>query len=136
VFDRDRVASWALERLATTEGARWDRLFEAIGLEANGELVAAAVFTDYVPRGSITVHLAAAPQSLWALPGVIRAGLQYAFYQCGVRRITAVVAERNVRCQKFIERLGFQREGVIRNSLPDQSEMLYGLLREECRFLE
>jgi RimJ/RimL family protein N-acetyltransferase len=133
--ERNRVAAWVLERIGHP-GARWGSLHEAIGVEAGGRLVAGAVFDDYVRGGSIRLHIAALPGACWASREVLRAGFLYAFRRCDVRRITALVADRNVRCQRFIERLGFEHEGTMKNALPSDSERVYGLLRENCRFLE
>jgi ribosomal-protein-alanine N-acetyltransferase len=61
--------------------------------------------------------------------------LQCAFEQLGLRRITADVDPRNGRSIRSLERLGFQREGYLRQHYCVNGEVqdgvLFGLLRSE-----
>lgn len=127
---RERVSEWVRERMPYRHSA-WERLYQAIGLEAGDEIVAGVVLYDYRPGASITMSVAAEPKRLWAYRHVLSAAFVYAFVQCDVRRITAYVAERNWRCRRLVERLGFELEGTMRQALPDGSaELVYGLMRE------
>ena len=130
----ERVAKWVLERSGAHASARF-YAFQAIGLESGGELVAGVVFTDYVPGGSIEMHVAAEPGAYWATREALQAAFRYAFWTCGVRRVTARVAESNARSRNLVKRLGFQYEGTAKNALPSESEQYYGLQRADCRYL-
>jgi ribosomal-protein-alanine N-acetyltransferase len=61
--------------------------------------------------------------------------LHFAFEQLGLRRITADVDPRNGRSIRSLERLGFQREGYLREHYWVNGELqdgiLFGLLRSE-----
>jgi RimJ/RimL family protein N-acetyltransferase len=130
---RDTVAAFVL-RECKQVGA-WDK-FEALGLFRGDELLAGAVFTDYMPGGSIEIHVAARPGARWATLAALKAAFRYAFLRNNVRRVAARIAERNERSWKLAEKLGFEREGRAKSALPDDNLLFYGLLRENCRFLE
>jgi RimJ/RimL family protein N-acetyltransferase len=66
---------------------------------------------------------------------VMRQMANYAFNDNGVRRVT-------VRCRAFsraarmAEKAGFVREGRLRQAYANgEDALIYGMLREECRFL-
>jgi RimJ/RimL family protein N-acetyltransferase len=47
------------------------------------------------------------------------------------------VREDNLDAQRFDEHLGFKREGLVRRGADDGTNLiLYGMLKEECRWLE
>ena len=65
----------------------------------------------------------------------LQAALGYGFSELDFRRIEADVDPRNVSCIKLLERLGFQKEGCLRERwLVDgetQDSLFYGLLKKE-----
>jgi hypothetical protein len=64
-------------------------------------------------------------------------GFRYPFEQLGCKRVTGLVPARNEVAARFDEHLGFIYEGRIRQVLPNGDDLLvYGMLREECRFLQ
>jgi RimJ/RimL family protein N-acetyltransferase len=71
-----------------------------------------------------------------ALPVLLR----FAFDRLDLRRITADVDPRNGPSIRSLERLGFQREGYLREHYvvngETQDGVLFGLLRSEARWLE
>ena len=67
----------------------------------------------------------------------VRCALDFAFDVLGLERVEADVDPRNEASCRLAERLGFQREGLLRNRWRVGGEfadsILYGLLREEYR---
>jgi RimJ/RimL family protein N-acetyltransferase len=65
----------------------------------------------------------------------VRAMINYAFQRLSVRRIIAITDCRNVRSIALLERLGFMREGRMRQSIWCRGEwadeFLFGLLRDD-----
>ena len=60
----------------------------------------------------------------------------YPFIQLDCHRVTGLVRADNMEARRFDEHLGFKQEGVIRKGAADGTDMiLYGMLKEECRFL-
>jgi RimJ/RimL family protein N-acetyltransferase len=107
-----------------------------IGLEEDGELIAGVVFNLYTGAG-ISMHVAAVPGKRWMTREYLWRCFAYPFIQLKCNRITGLVRVDNIEAQKFDEHLGFKREGVLRRACTDGTDMIvYGMLREECRFLE
>lgn len=107
---------------------------QVIGLECDGKPIAAVVFNLY-SGADIALHVAALPGKRWATRAYLRACFGYAFDQLKVRRVSAFVASANT-ARRFVEHLGFKREGLMRECLPDGDDIVvYGMLKRECRFL-
>ena len=66
---------------------------------------------------------------------VLRAAIDYSFTTLGMNRIGAEIYAVNERSIRLFERLGFQREGTVRESVLKNGvfidEYVYGLLRRE-----
>lgn len=128
----DRVIPWVGQRIDEDDFGQ----AEAIGLEQDGELIAGVVFNWYTGP-SISMHVAAEPGRRWMTRDYLYRVFAYPFLQVGCRRVTGLVREDNLDAQRFDEHLGFKREGLIRQGASDGSNLiLYGMLKEECRWLE
>ena len=107
----------------------------AIGLEEDGELIAGVVF-NWWTGPSISMHVAAVPGRRWMTKDYLYRCFAYPFLQVKCNRVTGLVREDNLDAQRF-DHLGFKREGLIRKGASDGSNLiLYGMLKEECRWLE
>jgi len=128
----DRIIPWVGSRI--DEDQFGDAV--AIGLEEDGELIAGVVFNLYIGP-SIMMHVAAVPGRRWMTRDYLYRCFAYPFLQVKCNRITGLVREDNLDAQRFDEHLGFKREGLIRRGANDGSNLiLYGMLKEECRWLE
>lgn len=108
--------------------------YTALGVVRSGVLLGGTVWHNYIGH-NIEVSIAF-DRADWARPSTLRRLFAYPFIQLEVARITAVVAKRNARCRKLTVGLGFKLEGTIRKGFDGkQDAMIYGLLRDECRFL-
>jgi hypothetical protein len=106
----------------------------ALGVVRGGALAAGIVFHNW--RRTDVEIVAAADSPAWAYPATLRTLFFYPFVTLGCVRVTAIVGRRNRRSRAFVAGLGFRLEGVIRRGLDGrQDAFVYGLLREECRFL-
>jgi RimJ/RimL family protein N-acetyltransferase len=81
------------------------------------------------------MHIAAEGKR-WMNRQILFAAFDYPFNQLGVRRITGLVPGKNMQARGFDEHIGFRLEGVMRNALKDDDILVYGMLREECRWLD
>lgn len=108
----------------------------ALGLEEDGKLIAGVVFNWYT-GASICMHVAAEPGKRWLTRDFLFRVFAYPFLQLECNRVTGLVRTDNLTAQRFDEQLGFVREGVIRKGATDGTDfILYGMLKEECRWLE
>lgn len=65
---------------------------------------------------------------------VLRAVFAYPFTQLKLARVTACVALSNAAILELVQRLGFVYEGRKRCGFGDEDELIFGLLRSECRW--
>lgn len=106
-----------------------------IGLEANGGLIAGVVFSD-ADEQNVMMHVSSDGSRKWMTPAFLSFCFRYPFLQLKCQRITGLVRADNADAQRFDEHLGFIREGRLRRACADGTDMIiYGMLKEECRFL-
>jgi RimJ/RimL family protein N-acetyltransferase len=126
----DRVAQWAAARI----GVKFQKC-TAIGVERNGELIAAVVYDRY-SGNDLCMHVAAIPSARWATKDAMYRFFAYPFLQLGVTRVTGLVAADNAAARKFDEHIGFVFEGTMRRGMADGTDLIvYGMLRDECRWI-
>lgn len=108
------------------------------GIEKDGQLVGTVTLHDMnleCGRAEIGYMLA---RSLWGQGHAREAAtlaIDHAFGPLGLRRLEADIDPRNLASQKLLERLGFVREGVLRERWKVGDEIsdtaLYGLLKRD-----
>lgn len=108
----------------------------AIGvLNRAGDLVAGVAFHGYDPFVKAVEVSCAATDPRWATRSNVRAIMRYVWETAGCQRCTAVTPRRSppgaTSPRRFLEGLGFQREGSIRRGFGSDNAIVYGLLREE-----
>ncbi len=106
----------------------------AIGLEEDGELIAAVIF-DMYNGASIAMHVAAVPGARWMTREYLAVCFRYPFVQLKVRKIIGLVSSANRQAQRFDEHLGFVLEGTLKDAHPDGDLLLYSMSSEQCRWL-
>jgi RimJ/RimL family protein N-acetyltransferase len=106
-----------------------------IGLLRDGKLVGGVLFTRYTGT-DICMHVAGNAPG-WVTLEFIRAAFRVPFIQLGCRRCSGLVRTDNLAAQRFDEKLGFKREGVLRKADDDGCDLIiYGMLREECKWIK
>lgn len=104
-----------------------------MGFELEGALVAGVVFNEY--RGhSIHVSMASTTPR-WATRSNLHAIFSYPFVQLKCERMTAYTGRSMSQVRQFLERLGFQQEGIVRRGFADDDCVIYGMLKEECQWI-
>jgi len=97
------------------------------------DLVAGVVYNEY--RGH-SMHVSMASSTpRWATKRTLRELFSYPFVQLKVKRLTAYTGRSMTSVQAFLERLGFQFEGIARQGFEDDDCVIYGMLRSECRWI-
>jgi len=145
--ERERLRPW-MPWADTTRSADEVRTFirsnrtagtlEALGIFVAGGFVGG---TGLVPDGAdpvdaeVGVWISAANEGHGLASRACRAMIGHAFGSLGVHRVTACVAPDNARSRTMVERLGFTREGVLREAGRTGSGyvdlIVYGLLEHE-----
>jgi RimJ/RimL family protein N-acetyltransferase len=114
-------------------GYDFNRDAVGLGVVKNGRLLGGAIFHDYTGRDIMMSAHFDSPR--WCDRTTLRELFSYPFGQLKVRRMTTITPITNIRAQRADERMGFQPEGIIRSLYEnDVDGIVYGMLREECRF--
>lgn len=131
LYNSDEVVHWVAEKLNEKP---FDRAI-GIGLESDNRLIAGVVFSDHEGH-NVMMHVASDGSSQWMTPAYLSFCFRYPFIQLKCNRITGLVRADNEYAQRFDEHLGFKQEGRLRAACADGTDMIiYGMLKEECRFL-
>lgn len=86
---------------------------------------------------NIGIHVVAREGTLWCYPDILYHAFAYPMLQLDCRRVTAPVKSTNLASIKMVTALGFTLEGTLRRAGPEgEDTLLYGMLREECRWLQ
>lgn len=129
---RQRGLEWAIPRLDAGVG-HWDGA-SCLILERGGSITAVAVYNHYYPKKSVELSIASIGGG-WLTRPFLSAVFRTPFVEWEMRRVGSSISADNHKSIRFCEHLGFQREGCIRQGAPNgQDLLLYGLLKEECRW--
>ncbi|GAB6854041.1 GNAT family N-acetyltransferase [Asaia astilbis] len=102
--------------------------FTTMGLERNGEIIAAFLFNIYTGPD---IHVTIAGSG-WTRRFLREMG-QYLFEQLKVERFTAITENQSV--VDIVKRVGGRKEGLLRNHFgPDRDGILLGVLKNEYRY--
>lgn len=128
--NHQRVNGWVSARIPGA-GFSWHDV--AIGVEQDGELIAGVVYTHYCGT-DIRMHVAG--EGRWLNREGLFRFFAYPFLQLGCRRVSGLVRSDNLKAQRFDEKLGFVREGLLRDADEDGCDLIvYGMTKAECRWL-
>jgi RimJ/RimL family protein N-acetyltransferase len=107
----------------------------------DGKLAGCVTFSDYVPGQNVIIHAFIDPdyRCRWIRKSFLKEIADYAFEVLDVPKITAFAIEGMTDgMTAFLERIGFQKEGVIRKGIKINGKLrnliFYGLLKEERRW--
>lgn len=102
--------------------------FTTMGLEHDGEIIAAFLFNIYTGPD---IHVTIAGSG-WTRRFLREMG-QYLFEQLQVERFTAITENQNV--VDIVKRVGGRKEGLLRNHFgPGRDGILLGVLKNEYRY--
>lgn len=129
--DKARVGDWVARQVEQTSS--WGG-FYAMGVEQDGELVAGVVINNY--NGSnATCHIAITRRTREILT-LFRAVCDYAFRQCGLKRLTGMVPASKPDVIAFDKHLGFVEEFSMPCAAADGGALVVlALWPANCRWL-
>ena len=123
------VVSWVAERAGVSVTSR----ATALGWMKD-KLMAGVIYDDFNGANMMT-HIAGEGKR-WMTREYLWTIFSYPFDLCGVKRITATVAEGNEASQLFVEHLGFTLEAELEDAHPTGNMLLYRMMKKDCRFLD
>lgn len=108
--------------------------YQSLGFADKDGLIAGVVFLNY-KQHSVDINLGAI-SAKWSSRAVFKRIAHFAYDALAVERISASVGKKNKRSRKLLEGTGFRLEGCLRKGFSkDEDMMIYGLLRDECRWI-
>lgn len=131
----DRIHKWVAQR--TGAGSYGNGVHvRAIGHEIDGELVAGVVYDSYTGP-NIVMHVAGEPRRRWLTEEFLFRVFAFPFIQLGCTHVSAFPDANNVAACRLDEKVGFFKEGVMRQAAKDGGDVvMYGMLKDECRWIK
>lgn len=132
--DRARGIEWAIPRLSSWIGG-WDKASCLIH-EKDNDIIACVVYNNWQPLDSTEISVAAADGARWLTRPFLSAIFSNPFIEWDMRRVWSVIDADNTKSIRLCEHLGFVQEGRIRQGAgPTTDRLLYGMLKDECRYI-
>lgn len=134
VYDRQQeLIEWASQGIFGTLDA-WDEKAVAIGVEHEGKIIAAVVYTDYHPH-CIDMHIYTVDKR-WCNRHTLKAFFAYPFIQLGLERVQSVIRTDNEGAITLLKKLGYTREGTHPKAyFGGVDAYSYGLLKHQCKWI-
>lgn len=89
----------------------------------------------YINFRGPSIEMTCAGEPGWLTRSNLRAFFAYPFEQLKVRRVTGIVQRKNKHARQINERLGFKLEGVCKHGFDDGDACVYGLTKQDCRWI-
>lgn len=132
--DVDMLGTWAWDRMGYPDS--WTPVGRSALGQVNdkGEVLWAAIFEEYHPRGSIRIHIAVGNPK-FVTRRAISEVFEYPFYQLGVKKVIGIVDSANTAALAFDMRLGFKIEAVVKEAYDMGDMYILSMTREQCHWL-
>ncbi len=130
---KEMIGSFVNVRQGFPPDTSWGN-FNALGLVRDGILVAGVIYNCF-EGVNVNMHIGAVDGSKWMTADFLHASFDYPFNQLKRRRVSACINSNRKKAVSFVEHLGFEYEGRRKNYYENGDMLLYGMLREKCRFI-
>lgn len=108
---------------------------EGIARVVNDQIVASVVF-HWFNNTNIWMHVASDGTKRWINREYIKVTFDYAFNTCQCKRVSGMVDASNHPAQTFDEKLGFEKEAILKGAARDGGDVIiYVMTREMCRWV-
>lgn len=131
VINDPSVGEWVRERMPKVHS--WMGEFKSLAAVENGVMMGAVVYDAFTPY-DCCIHVRLDKPGCKE-PAILRCVFAYPFEQLKLKRLTGLVAASNDKGRQLCTWLGFHLEGCKASALGDEDELVYGLLKESCRWL-
>jgi len=107
---------------------------KALGWAKGGEIVAVAIMDSW-SENDCCIHIVSNNSPGWCNKVFLRTVFTWLFIDLGLKRVTGIVPSVNVKALKFNLKLGFTKEGTLREADANGDIIITGMLKSECRWL-
>lgn len=126
------IIQWVAERIPQVGYAAAFGPAMAIGVVSEDDkLLGGVVFHGYMPQFKSIEASFASTGPRWLTRPLICGILNHPFVTLDCNRITAATPRSSASARRFLNRFGFQFEGLLRQGFGDDDAVISGLLRDE-----
>lgn len=139
VYGHDEyVSQWVAAKLRIPPFPRG--YCRAIGITENNILIAGVIYNnqhlDNHGKPLLIEMTIASVDSRWCTRHNLNQLFAYPFIHLGVKRVQATCGRKAKRVRRFLERLGFRFEGIMREASPIGGDLAhYSMLKPECKWI-
>jgi len=129
----EEFCQWAADILCPGQTFPTDT--NALASEIDGRIAAVTLWNGFDERNCL-MSIASDGSRRWMTREFLYRSFAYPFVQLCLPRVTVKIDEANADSIRLGRHLGFTEEGRMRKAGPNgRSEIIMGLLREECRWV-
>lgn len=133
--DLNAAAIWTNERLEEYNKIKNVDLVQHAAVVFNGKKIVAIVLFHDFQGGNVGMTIAS-DSPKWCSRGRLRQIFDTVFSKWDCRRATAITTGKNQKSRKFLKRLGFRREGIMKKFFSNKEDMyIFGMLKENCKWV-
>lgn len=130
---RERVGSWVADKIGNK--TPW-HLYEAIGIEKDGELIGGVVIDNYIHEARCSIHCAGIGRK-WLNRKFLFIVFDYVFRQLKCNAVLNAIDGRNLDSIKFTSHLGFKEVHRVKGgSYNGADAVLFEMLKSDCRWIK
>lgn len=128
----DEVGRWVASRVPN--GFDWvDGTGTGIGFTHESRLIAGVVFFRY--NGASAEIGFASDDPRWMSRANLWRVFHYSFEYLKLKRLTSITDASNMASRKLNEALGFKLEATLKDAAIDGDQLVYFMLRSDCKWL-
>jgi RimJ/RimL family protein N-acetyltransferase len=132
VSGREHIADWVTDK----SGGNLTDYYECVAVaDDEGNLKAGVVFDGWTGEGGSVFLHSRIDDAKYATRAFYCMVFAYAYMELDVKMCYGIVNSYNEKAKKLNEKLGFTKEHPLRNYFPDGDAILYGLHRDDCRWI-
>lgn len=127
------IAKWVCDGLG--EDTEWIGDNYTFGICRQGKMVAGIILNNY--RQDLDVWLTIySVDPRWCVKSVLKYTFLVCFKTLDCKRVNVLVSKDNIKSLSLCERLGFVKEGLLRQYREDGKDCYFmGMLKKECKWL-
>ena len=127
------IENWVARNLPYVKEAGFGPA-QSLGICKESEIIAGVIYHRFLGHDIEMSIYTTSPK--WCSKRILKLIFEYPFIQLGVKRITATIPVSYHKAHRLVTNLGFQKEGRMRYGFDQEDAVIYGLLKEECHFIE
>ena len=129
--DKEKIGKFLLEHKAWS--GKTD-LYQGIGIEEDGKLIAAVIYDSYEKGARVSSHCAGIGKR-WLTKRFLWMMFDYPFNQLKVNVMINTVSSNNKDSMRFTEHLGFKQVARIEGGASDGDLIIYAMYKKDCKWI-